>query len=178
MFAFVSVLTFLFSPPLSDSVDPKLAEFLNLMQPRSKAKIWSSDDVLPSGAAKGTEVKGQPAAARDARDVPEPHVASDSDHEDEYQELGVGDEGGRRDAAAGTAGRLGDTLREGSEDEDEDEAGDDEDEASSQEGGDIGGGGEVADGGGAGMSDLDYLRSRVTAKWDDSDNDEDDDEGG
>ena len=33
------------------AVDPKLAEFLNLMQPRSKAKIWTNDDMAPPGAA-------------------------------------------------------------------------------------------------------------------------------
>ena len=38
-----------FPPP--PSVDPKLAEFLNLMQPRSKAKIWANDDVAPLGSA-------------------------------------------------------------------------------------------------------------------------------
>lgn len=32
--------------------DPKLAEFLQLMQPRAKAKIWSNDEVLPGQAAK------------------------------------------------------------------------------------------------------------------------------
>ncbi len=32
------------------AADPKLAEFLSLMQPRSKARMWSNDDLLPSDA--------------------------------------------------------------------------------------------------------------------------------
>lgn len=43
------------------AADPQLAEFLELMQPRAKGKIWSNDElVLPS--AKGTGVASATAA--------------------------------------------------------------------------------------------------------------------
>ena len=40
------------------SQDPKLAEFLELMRPRSKAKIWSNDELLPDGLADGEPMRG------------------------------------------------------------------------------------------------------------------------
>jgi hypothetical protein len=38
----------------------------------------------------------------------------------------------------------------------------------------LSGSGRRVDGGGGGLSDLEYLRSRMSAKWDDSDDDGDD----
>lgn len=36
------------------AVDPQLAEFLQLMQPRVKAKIWGNDELLPQKAGTTT----------------------------------------------------------------------------------------------------------------------------
>lgn len=48
------------------AADPKLAEFLELMQPRAKAKIWSNDEVLPGQAGKAAAVAAAVAAAAKA----------------------------------------------------------------------------------------------------------------
>jgi hypothetical protein len=89
--------------------------------------------------------------------------------EDEYQELGGGDGGSRRDVTAATAGRLGGrgALEEEREEEEEEEMEADEGEgpAGATNGGDIE---PVQD---VGVSDLDYLRSKIS-KWSDSDSEE------
>eukprot|EP00983_Pelagomonas_calceolata_P092554 1157681-Pelagomonas_calceolata.AAC.3 len=36
--------------------DPKLAEFLALMAPRSRAKLWSNDDLLPEQTLQDLQV--------------------------------------------------------------------------------------------------------------------------
>ena len=91
----------------------------------------------------------------------------DSDMEDEYQELGGGvtARGGGRDSLAGAAGRLGG----GGGDEDEEE-----EEEEEEEGGEPAppaAGAEAAAASDAAMSDLDYLRARMS-KWDESEEEE------
>ena len=69
------------SPALFSAEDPKLREFLQLMQPRNKQAIWSNEDLLPAGHA----VPAAPAAAAAERVQLEDGEASEG--EDDYQEL-------------------------------------------------------------------------------------------
>ncbi|KAG1656825.1 hypothetical protein FOA52_008459 [Chlamydomonas sp. UWO 241] len=149
--------------------DPRLAEFMALMAPRVKAKTWANDDMLPSGvedhhklqAAAHVAVKSskEAAAALDSAGG-----IDDSDNEDEYQEIG-----GRGGAADGAAGRLGDESDDSS-DGAADGGGDSGDDSEGE------GGGAAAPaparGDDAGVSDLDYLRSKVVHKWSDSDDED------
>jgi hypothetical protein len=52
------------------AADPKLAEFLELMQPRAKAKIWSNDEVLPGQAGKGAAAMAAAVAAAAKAGIP------------------------------------------------------------------------------------------------------------
>lgn len=96
-------------------------------------------------------------------------AGSESDHEDEYQELGVG----HRHESAGVAGRLG------NDDDDDMAQVDDEDEEDEDDNLKVpplhaGDGGGLVD---AAMSDLEYLRSRMSSKWDESEEDDEEPRG-
>ena len=41
----------------AEQLDPKLAEFLQVMQPRSKSRMWANDDLLPDGSDKSARNK-------------------------------------------------------------------------------------------------------------------------
>ena len=92
----------------------------------------------------------------------------DSDMEDEYQELGSGaaTRGGGRDSLAGAAGRLGGGG--GDEDEEEEE---EEGEEGVEPAPPAAEGAEAAAASDAAMSDLDYLRARMS-KWEESEEEE------
>jgi multiple RNA-binding domain-containing protein 1 len=115
-----------------DVDDPKLAEFLELMQPRAKAKIWSNDEVIPAGGA------AMPFGA----DVPLPHS--------KRRPMDGGDELPDDGAVAPPA--------DAGADSDEDY----QDDSSSSDGSEMdvlaGKDSAVVD---EGVSDLDYLRSRM-----------------
>lgn len=64
------------------AADPKLAEFLQLMQPRSKQAVWSNEDALLATAA-GQKQRGQAAAAAEGVHLEE----AASEDEDEYEDL-------------------------------------------------------------------------------------------
>lgn len=166
------------------AVDPKLAEFLALMAPRSKAKIWADDGMLPVqdgqdvgeggphrslDGDKGRGSKGRGAGEGGAG--AEDEAASGSDMDEEYQDLGDLDLGG----GAGVGGRGADRLRgvAGESDEEDERGGMQEEAEGEEEGGGAGAAAATAEPGcavvvDAGASDMDYLRSRIK-KWADSD---------
>lgn len=74
------------TPYLSLSGDARLAEFMALMAPRSKAKIWANDDMLPSGVASAKEVHAVKAAdASRAASGGASGIENESDMEEDYQ---------------------------------------------------------------------------------------------
>ncbi|GAX79039.1 hypothetical protein CEUSTIGMA_g6479.t1 [Chlamydomonas eustigma] len=197
--------------------DPKLAEFLNLMQPRSKAKIWTNDDGImmvsdsnvtdawpPPSSDEGTtsskkgrgKMLGVDAIGGSKDSTKADHeaaaaAASDSENEEEYQDLtaGMNDEARWRDSgAAASAGRLG-NMHDGEEDSEDAAPGviasdDQEDDViamrrDAHEGALMPSTSEAdaAEEGRKGnvdtMSDLEYLRSRIS-KWEDSDEEQQD----
>jgi multiple RNA-binding domain-containing protein 1 len=151
--------------PAQEDVDEKFAEFLQLMQPRSKSKLWSNDTMMSDGVAAGKQAapgagkaaaagKAGKAAAAAGKAAARKAAAGDelssddeagtSDDENDYQDLAAGQQGRAADADAS----------QGSEDADEDE---DEDEQQPK-----------VDSG----NDLDYLKSRMTVKSFDDDDDD------
>mmetsp|Transcript_8890 Transcript_8890/g.26983 ORF Transcript_8890/g.26983 Transcript_8890/m.26983 type:complete len:438 (-) Transcript_8890:12-1325(-) len=151
--------------------DPKLAEFLQLMAPRSKAKTWANDDALPPPPP----LPGpQPDPAGTARAGVGIDVGSDT--EDEYQDV---DEvaRGRAEAAAGRLGISGGGGGGSDSDGASDDGGGPVDSDDDEDGGGGGSGPATADARDDEVSDLEYLRSKMVArKWSDSE-DEDEDEG-
>lgn len=141
------------------SKDAKLAEFLDLMKPRSTAKSFANDELLPDNAATAAQLLALDqqhsaraplkASKKGSKNKRSSSPASDSDDDDDYQDLS-------------SAARRGG---------DEDGAGDEDDMH-----GAVGGGGDedgtVMD---DDISDLAYLKSRMRAALpaDDEDNDED-----
>ncbi|KAI3433825.1 hypothetical protein D9Q98_003629 [Chlorella vulgaris] len=131
--------------PLEEEADPKLKEFMQVMQPRSRQAIWTIDDLLPPGTsatAAATAAKQQQQAAA---------AAAEGGYDDEYEELPAG-----AGAAATAAATRSSSSSEGDSDSDD-------------------GGGEAEEEGGDGVvrnaavSDLDYLKSRVKASFDSDD---------
>lgn len=125
--------------------DPQLAEFLSLMQPRSKSKMWSNDEVLPSNKSTKTTKESSKGHVRfEHQDLNRQKHASDSDEDDDmYQQLPhiVGGDGVQE---------MEEDVQEALKDP------------------------VVMD---EGVSDLEYLKSRVR-KWDeDDDNEEEEEEG-
>jgi len=173
-------------------VDETLSEFLALMQPRSKARVWSNDDMLPGGvlpaAVAGKEKKGQRvdiAAAATAKAAAAARRAKALAAGDEAAEGGdgvafEGEDAGSSDeyeaevfdAAAGGKGaaRTGGALRKKGA-----AAVDSESESEEEEEGEGEGRKDrlVVD---AGVSDLDYLRGRMKPKLDDEDEEGDEEE--
>ncbi|GAB4818001.1 hypothetical protein N2152v2_005047 [Parachlorella kessleri] len=125
--------------PKPEEEDPKLREFLQLMQPRNKQAIWSNEDLLPAGPA-GYAVPAAPAAAAAERVQLEDGEASEG--EDDYQEL------------PGSARASDDEGAASGSDSEDSEA-----PSPRHQGQDT----VVGD---AAVSDLDYLRSRMRANFD------------
>jgi multiple RNA-binding domain-containing protein 1 len=153
--------------PTPEQVDAKFAEFLQLMQPRSKSKLWANDDVLPTGAAaappagkgprpgvKAADVKKAAAKGKAAAKAAKAAAAGSS--EDEAQEEASEGDDEYQDLAGGAAGAASGSEGGSSDDEEEEE----EEE--------LGGAGPRVDSG----NDLDYLRSRqLAAPFDEDDDD-------
>lgn len=136
--------------PKPEEEDPKLAEFLQLMQPRSKQAIWSNEDPLLQAAAagagrrggqgkEGAAGRGSDAEGGSGRDL-ERLALEDGDESEgeEYQELPGG---GSSEADVDVDSDAG----ESSDSEGQPDA--------------------VVQN--AAVSDLDYLRSRMRANFDD-----------
>ncbi|KAK9806736.1 hypothetical protein WJX72_000950 [[Myrmecia] bisecta] len=127
--------------------DPKLAEFLQLMQPRRAGTIWSNDDTTPAGsrpaarAANGKQPKAK-AASRDPKDA-----AADGD-------------------ADGDAGEEDDLYEDLTVNTQLREDGDGEDGTEDADGGEGDGAAAPKDAAvmDEGVSDLDYLRSRMKVR--------------
>ncbi|KAG2501693.1 hypothetical protein HYH03_000195 [Edaphochlamys debaryana] len=169
--------------------DPKLREFLALMAPRSRARIWGNDE-LEEGAdataaaaavrASTAERQRQAALAKRAR-----RAAAGSGSGGEGSEDGEGSSGEEDNyqdwtaAGAGAAGRGGGRGRGGAEDaamldagaEEDDAEGEEEEEDEEEE---ERGPDEVVVN--EAVSDLDYLRARMR-RWDEDDDAEGDDGG-
>ena len=133
--------------------DPKLAEFLQLMAPKSKQKqLWNND--LAAGPAEPSRQRTTPAGGKSATGAAaecegEEDGEGEEDDDSEYEELPAALSGKETDAGDG-----------GEDDEDEEE------EAT-----------EGADGGGQReMSDLDYLKSKKRKWLEDDEEDEKDEE--
>jgi multiple RNA-binding domain-containing protein 1 len=172
--------------------DERLAEFLALMQPRSKARVWSNDELLPGGllpaAVAGKEKKGrradaaappakgaQPAKAAAAAGGPGRRsaggAAEEADGEEAVAFEGDSSDGGDEEVfevgspAGGRRGKAGaGAARRGGSEEEESEEEDKE------------GGGKDAVVVDAGVSDLDYLRARMKSTLDDEEDEEEDEE--
>ena len=142
--------------------DPQLAEFMRVMQPRRQAAIWANDDA-PQPARPSQAPPAAPAAARaPAGGAAAPAGPALGPDETPGNTLPLPPRRGRRAAqwAAVTA-----TVSGGSDGEEEREASGSEASDSSKAGEGVGGG---AGGTGAAaandaVSDMDYLRSRMTA---------------
>ncbi|GLI68102.1 hypothetical protein VaNZ11_012428 [Volvox africanus] len=156
--------------------DPKLQEFLALMQPRFKAKIWGNDEVTAKGvaaaAAAGQQAHRPNRERGDTREHEDPDLRGaaaprvddgdeDDGEDDQYQDW--------TDVAA-RARRIG--LGDGSEEEEEEEK-----MVSGSDGGEGDGDGGAGKGGrdevviNDAVSDLEYLRSRMR-RWDEEEEDE------
>ncbi|GLC70759.1 hypothetical protein PLESTF_001030300 [Pleodorina starrii] len=163
--------------PLPEEEDPKLREFLALMQPRSKARIWGNDELptaedgaaaaAAAAAAAQAAAKKQAARSAAAGGMNEDDDGDDDDDDDDqYQDW---------TEAAARARRAG--SGDGSDDE----------EMADAAGGGGGSDGEGGSGGGGGggvrdevvvnvaVSDLEYLRSRMR-RWDEEDDEEEKEE--
>ncbi|PRW58148.1 Multiple RNA-binding domain-containing 1 [Chlorella sorokiniana] len=134
--------------PLPEEADPKLREFLSVMQPRSKQAIWANDDLTAPGslAAAAAQQQQQQQRGKKAAGAAEDEEEGGSD--DEYVDL---------PAAAADGTPSGSEGGSGSEDEEEEDEGSQEQQA---------GDGLARD---AAVSDLDYLKGRVKANFDDDD---------
>lgn len=148
----------------SRAEDPQLAEFMRVMQPRRQAAIWANDDALPNQAPGGPATGG----AAVGPSAPGPAELGPGHGET----LGSGDvlpappRRGRRAAqwaavTAAEAGRRAAEARKGGGEEDEEE--EEEDSEDENEDGEPGGRGPAAD---ETVSDMEYLRSRMTARLD------------
>lgn len=135
--------------PWPPAADPKLREFMQIMQPRSKQAIWTNDDLLPPGSAAAQQAQQQQAGRRPASGEEDDEGGSD----EEYEDL---------PAAAGAAATPS-SSRGGGGGSDADEEDDDEEEEGQQRQAEDG---VVRD---AAVTDLDYLRSRMRASFDDDD---------
>ena len=140
--------------------DPKLAEFLELMAPKSKQKqLWSND--LTGGVPEPSRQRTAPAGSKRAAagkgtDEEGSEEEEEDENDSEYDELPAASRKG-----GATVGDEGDGEEE-EEDEDDDEEEEEEEEEAT-----------VASKASREMSDLDYLQSKKR-KWLD---DEDDEEG-
>ena len=159
------------------AADPKLAEFMELMAPRSKQKIWDNQDVTAFGAAGDGD--GDLHAAKDEKpafeDDGSDDDAYDQDLDDDMGKAGAAKRVKRRPAAAKKNGLRG-TGSDGDSDSDSFDVGDesddddsesDESESDTDEGVDA----LAAD---DGVSDMDYLKKRAGA-FSDSESDEGED---
>lgn len=130
-------------PVHEEEDDPQLAEFLQLMQPRRAGTIWSNDDVtLAQPAVKGRAAQSearQPSAHKTEHNAIANEAARSSDEEEDYQELPTS-----RDSDAHPAAES-DTDNDDSDPADEADTA--RDAALLDEG----------------VSDLDYLKSRMKA---------------
>ncbi|GIL52539.1 hypothetical protein Vafri_8379 [Volvox africanus] len=149
--------------------DPKLQEFLALMQPRFKAKIWANDELTKKGAAAGQQANRKGGDTRDQEltdltGTAAPRVDNDDD-DDQYQDW--------TDVAA-RARRIG--LGDGSEEEeDKTVLGSDGGEDDADGGAGKGGRDEVVIN--DAVSDLEYLRSRMR-RWDEEEEEEEEEQQG
>ncbi|GIM08321.1 hypothetical protein Vretimale_12361 [Volvox reticuliferus] len=160
---------------LPEEEDPKLQEFLALMQPRFKAKIWANDELTKNGvdtAAAAVAASGQQAHqpnrkrgdTREHADLDRTGAAApraddeDDDEDDQYQDW--------TDVAA-RARRTG--SGDGSEEGEEMLSGSDGGKDDTDEGAGKGGRDEVVIN--DAVSDLEYLRSRMR-RWDEEEEDE------
>ena len=137
--------------------DPKLAEFMELMAPRSKQKIWDNADGNAFGAANAGDAD---LAANET-----PTFEDDESDDDEYQDLD--DDEGKAGAAKGVkkrpnairrenkSGNESDSFDVSSSDDDDDEESDDESGSESEEVDTL-----AAD---SNVSDMDYLKKRAGA---------------
>lgn len=153
----------------SRAEDPQLAEFMRVMQPRRQAAIWANDDALPNQAPGGPATGGATTGAN----APGPAELGPGPGET----LGSGDvlpafpappRRGRRAAqwaavTAAEAGRRAAEARKGGEEEEEDEEEEEEDSEDENEDEEPGGRGPAAE---ETVSDMEYLRSRMTARLD------------
>ena len=168
--------------------DPKLKEFMELMAPRSKQKIWDNQDAAAFGGDAGTGAQGdaQGGAQGGAGDE-RPAFVDDGSDDDEYQDFD--DEEGKAGAARGmkkkrqtagaSAGASHQRRRRESDDSDDSEVSEDSDDSDES---DDDGVDEIA--GDENVSDMDYLRKRAAvgsfsdSEDEDEDGSEDEDEDG
>lgn len=143
------------------------------MQPRSKARIWANDDMLPDGVAH--EVKKAPSMTKAAQaaaaagkakakaaakaalrngDAPEMDDPSDSSNDELLQELNP-PSNGRLKQGRHSVALPDDSEGEGTSGSDSDDTGGDDEDDSTGDGGE---GQAVVD---SGVSDLDYLKSKM-----------------
>ncbi|GFR48899.1 hypothetical protein Agub_g10847 [Astrephomene gubernaculifera] len=163
--------------PRPEDDDPKLREFMALMQPRAKARIWGNDE-LPNqqqaaadavAAAAALHKQQQEQQQRQRRMQREAGGSEDGDgeedEEEEYQDWS---------GAVARAHQAGDGEEEEEEDADMADLRDGDDDDDEEEGGEKRG-----NGGGMrdevvvndAVSDLEYLRSRMR-RWDEDDEEE------
>ncbi|EFJ46013.1 hypothetical protein VOLCADRAFT_63158, partial [Volvox carteri f. nagariensis] len=116
--------------------DPKLREFLALMQPRSKARIWANDEMpeerQTAAAADQPKLKRAPAAAADVSKLFDQGDGDAGEEEDQYQDWTDAVAGVRRGGGGGGVRSDDDEEKDakmasGSEDDDDDDGGEDGD---------------------------------------------------
>ena len=159
------------------AADPKLAEFMELMAPRSKQKIWDNQDVTAFGAA-GDGDGDLHAQLRDEKpafeDDGSDDDAYDQDLDDDAGKVGAA-KGVKRQPARNARKRRGGGADDGSESDsfdvsDESDVSSESDESESDTD-DEGVDALAAD---DGVSDMDYLKKRAGA-FSESESDEDED---
>ena len=161
--------------------DPKLKEFMELMAPRSKQKIWDNQDAAAFGGDAGAGAQG---GAQGGAEDERPAFVDDESDDDEYQDFD--DEEGKAGAARGMkkkkkqtagagAGASRRRRRRDGDDSDDSEGSEGSDESDASDESDDDGVDEIA--GDENVSDMDYLKKRAAVgSFSDSEDEDEDDE--